>query len=765
MTCTCLAKLDQSIRYDLPLPKRIWASWDEMPQTMQPDTKLCFKSPIFNVTEGDMLALYLTASGNVRVFIDGEEILPAPAFGPFLWTARRYDLSKFINAGNRQITFEASAQNCTPYILACLDVEKASSETMAGTTAVKRIMVTDETFEVSVDCCSTWTKAWAFEGVWAEPTGFPLGAPDDWARLTHGKQKITHHRFKTITEQAQGTGQWRELNLCGDLVATAHPMLMNLPPLPWHTFNPIMYHLLREDYCRRFNEWHEEQTGRASWVVLDAGTELFGRIILRNNGTAPLQVSIYTGESVKELHHYNRVMSGMWTLQPGERVTSHLIGFRYIKLFAMAASDGTFRLAQPIIQALEPEAPMTGSFACSDPLLEKIWNAGADTVRLCTQTQIWDGAKRDLLPWMGDLHIESLVWMLTTGDNHMSALSLKSNRDTGPCLSRPYRDRHVPSLSVAWGGPDMDVNGTPSYTAWWVVGLCDYALYTGDKTYPKSEVKDLIPVLERLARGVMDDGSWDWAASKLPHSFVDHSVLTQEIEGFAMQSIVSAAFQGAGKMLNWLGEDGSKWIALGEKMADNHAKQLVARQPGSLNRQSASAAGALGIGDAKSVFPHVQVCDDNLRTPWWRGYELGAAANADQIDWMLAEIRNFWGSMLDFGQTSLWECHDPKWFEKAEDPHRCAVTRENGAYGGHRISQCHGWAAGPTYWLTTSVLGIKPIDYGYAKVSFKPNLGDLNWAEGTIPTPHGPIHVRLDRQADGSIKSDIKAPSGIEIVR
>lgn len=39
---------------------------------------------------------------------------------------------------------------------------------------------------------------------------------------------------------------------------------------------------------------------------------------------------------------------------------------------------------------------------------------------------------------------------------------------------------------------------------------------------------------------------------------------------------------------------------------------------------------------------------------------------------------------------------------------------------------------------------------------------DLDWAEGTYPTPKGLIKVRHERQADGSIQSKIELPEGVE---
>ena len=61
--------------------------------------------------------------------------------------------------------------------------------------------------------------------------------------------------------------------------------------------------------------------------------------------------------------------------------------------------------------------------------------------------------------------------------------------------------------------------------------------------------------------------------------------------------------------------------------------------------------------------------------------------------------------------------------------------------------------------------GVNPLDPGCTRVSVVPQLESLKWVEGSYPTPRGQITIRHDRQSDGSIKSTITAPSGVEIVR
>jgi alpha-L-rhamnosidase len=47
------------------------------------------------------------------------------------------------------------------------------------------------------------------------------------------------------------------------------------------------------------------------------------------------------------------------------------------------------------------------------------------------------------------------------------------------------------------------------------------------------------------------------------------------------------------------------------------------------------------------------------------------------------------------------------------------------------------------------VLGVRPVTPGYATWTVAPQLGNLRWAQGAVPTPHGPIAVAWRRAAKG----------------
>ena len=55
----------------------------------------------------------------------------------------------------------------------------------------------------------------------------------------------------------------------------------------------------------------------------------------------------------------------------------------------------------------------------------------------------------------------------------------------------------------------------------------------------------------------------------------------------------------------------------------------------------------------------------------------------------------------------------------------------------------HGWSCAPTRDMVFYVLGVTPAEPGYASARIAPHLGALQWAKGSVPTPHGLIHVSV----------------------
>jgi hypothetical protein len=114
--------------------------------------------------------------------------------------------------------------------------------------------------------------------------------------------------------------------------------------------------------------------------------------------------------------------------------------------------------------------------------------------------------------------------------------------------------------------------------------------------------------------------------------------------------------------------------------------------------------------------------------------------------------------MLNEGATTFWELYDPLW-----DKNNYHANLTNGMWQGFNLTLCHGWSAGPTSWLTDHVLGVRPTSGGFKTAVIQPELGDLEWVEGDVPTPNGIIHVRATKRL-GHTACYVVLPKGIEAV-
>ncbi len=88
-----------------------------------------------------------------------------------------------------------------------------------------------------------------------------------------------------------------------------------------------------------------------------------------------------------------------------------------------------------------------------------------------------------------------------------------------------------------------------------------------------------------------------------------------------------------------------------------------------------------------------------------------------------------------------------------------APVRERSAWKRYVIDPAHGWGGGPVPALSGYVLGIRPTAPGYRHWLVAPQPGDLRFAQGQAPTPHGPLASRWRREG-GSFKLTVVAPKG-----
>ena len=496
---------------------------------------------------------------------------------------------------------------------------------------------------------------------------------------------------------------------------------------------------------------------RAS-VLLDFGKELHGGLEIvtgRFKTKDPINIRIRFGESVSEamsevgengatndhaIRDFNYVLPWCGKIEVGNT------GFRFVRI-DLLDSDRALLLKEVSAISVMRDIPYLGSFKSNDERLNKIWKTGAYTVHLNMQDYLWDGIKRDRLVWVGDMHPEVMTILAAFGDNEVVTKSLDLMKEITPL--------------PGW------MNGSfSSYSMWWLLIHHQWYMNNGDIDYLRENEEYIYGLMDLLEKNIDQEGKENFKGK----CFLDWPTRGDQVEvKKGMQALLAMSF------------DAGEFIAseLGNKTKAKHyntiSKKLKSYKHEFPKRKSPAALLAMAdILDSKVVNDDLLVTGGLKDISTFYGYYvLNAMAMAGNHQGAIDVIRDYWGAMLDLGATTFWEDFNMDWTKNAGkideivpddkiDVHR---TYGGYCYKGLRHSFCHGWASGPTAWLSQYVLGVNIVAPGCKKIKIDPHLGDLEWVEGTYPTPYGVIQLKHTKDINGNIKSIIYAPKEIEIIK
>ena len=518
--------------------------------------------------------------------------------------------------------------------------------------------------------------------------------------------------------------------------------------------------LLLQPYCGQVSTSEDEvvRMEKGGMLLLDFGTELQGGIqIVRtiHGSNKAARFRLVLGESVSEAlsdindpkttatndHSVRDMEISVPWLGVAEYGNS---GFRFARLELLDADGGEIALRAVRAIFRKRDLPYLGSFKSSDERLNEIWQTGAYTVHLCMQDYLWDGIKRDRLVWIGDMHPEVVAVNTVFGNQQVVRKSLDY-----------VRDKTAPT---DW------MNGICSYSLWWIILQHHLYQWYGDKAYLEEQQEYMTALLHTVMQNVKDnkeaytDGRFiDWPSNDQPD--VIHA---------GLQALTVRALEAGAEMADWLKDSALQTECI------EVAKQLRTYVPDHVgNSQAAALLSIQGMLDAEEASAIILKNGPEKFTSFMGYYLLEALAKGGHYAEAMDLIKTYWGRMLDLGATTFWEDFN---FNDAKNAARIDeivpeedfdIHADGGAwcYVGLRHSFCHGWASGPTSWLSEHVLGIEPVGVGFKEVRIQPHLGNLEWAEGTFPTPYGVISVRHTKNPDGSVQSDVKLPKGVKRVK
>lgn len=504
-------------------------------------------------------------------------------------------------------------------------------------------------------------------------------------------------------------------------------------------------------------------------IILDFGREMHGglQIVTGMGSTHDAHIRVRFGESVSEamceidgkngagndhaIRDQEIILPWFGVKEVGNS------GFRFVRI-DLIDNNTEISLKEVRAVALYRDVPYRGSFKSNDERLNQIWQTGAYTVHQCMQEYLWDGIKRDRLVWQGDMHPEIMTISNVFGYNEVVPKSLDLARDSTPL--------------PGW------MNGMYPYSMWWVLAQRDWYWFNADKEYLEQQREYLLGLLELFHERV-DANGFELSGG----DFLDWpSKANQPAEKAGVQALMMLTMKSAAELCEILGE-----TEMAERCRDCHARMAsVASQVSEEYYRNAHAPSEPGSKQGTSLMVLADMIDakvaneEVIKVDGARGfstfygyYMLEAMAKAGDYAGAMKVISDFWGAMIDLGATTFWEDFHTDWIKedvaRIDEPVPAGKKDIHGDFGaycyeGFRHSLCHGWASGPTAWLSEHVLGVEIIEPGYKVVKINPHLGDLEWVEGSVPTPYGDIKVSHRKDAEGKVVSKVDAPAGVEVL-
>ena len=460
-------------------------------------------------------------------------------------------------------------------------------------------------------------------------------------------------------------------------------------------------------------------------MLYDFGRETFGYV--RLSGLVGV-AHLYYGESREEALDKDHCET-LDIVSPHQELGSKAFRYVYVK----TADNSHYDSLSMDYEYAPYDESHSGTFACSDKLLNKIWEVGAYTMDLTTREFFLDGIKRDRWTWSGDAIQSYLMNYYLRFDTECVKRTIRQLRGKDPVTAH--------------------INTIMDYTFYWFKSILDYYQYTGDLTF----ISEMYPkmctlmdyVLERtnsdgLVEGKADDWIFvDWVDFPMHKRGVlafeqilfykalmtMHTCATLLHQTDPYQQLAENVI-GKTRQLLW-NDDRQAWEHAIEEGEINHQ---ITKFPNMFAILYDIVDDATKRNIVDSVMENNKI--DPITTPYMRFYELEALCMMGRQTQVLQEIRNYWGGMLREGATSFWEKYIPS--EQGTE-HLAMYGRPYGK------SLCHAWGASPVYLLGRYFLGIQPTQPGYATWEARPYLADLEWMEGRVPTPNGIIHIRMER--------------------
>lgn len=482
-----------------------------------------------------------------------------------------------------------------------------------------------------------------------------------------------------------------------------------------------------------------------AYAVLDLGRVVHGRVVAEVSGPAGAVLDIGWDERLWQekrplpypgsLHRqWNQVDS--WVLDGSPRSISTLDSRAGRYLWVAVWKAGPIQIRNLLV--LEERFPVLqrGTFVSSDPLLNKVWQTGVDTLYPNMTDAYTDTPWRERGQWWGDAYVEFQVNRVAFGDTALLRRGLIF-------MAEAFEDGEPEAMAPNGEGIRM-----LDYGMLWVQALREYWQLTGDwitlsQVYtPLQEFLTYLQRYEHPDTGLLDVpvGHWsqtalvDWPAGHSRHgqsaalnaiyyrTLLDAAVLTEAMGDERQAAVYRQRASKVKKGLNQylflepLQRYASSWIN-GVLLPPSPHAQAWPLAAGVVpeEKEGATVSALLQLISSEPSQPNVEI--------YGMYWVLQALGETGHIPEALDLIRQYYGRLIDLGATTWWEGFNAhKWYTS---------------------SLSHGWGGAPTWFLTTYVLGARQV--GPNRWEIQPALVGVESVRGTLPFGEETLTVAWER--------------------
>ena len=432
------------------------------------------------------------------------------------------------------------------------------------------------------------------------------------------------------------------------------------------------------------------------------------------------------------------------------------LGFRYLQIDDPGEDLGTDDVVALTKHVAVP-SEHAGTFVSSDRTVDAVFELGRHSALFTMQEQFVDTPTREKGSWLWDGHSESMTALVAFGDHNQTRKSLE---EFAQSQARYWPNGPINKIYPTALGAQQLAYFTAIYVEW----VWNYWLHTADVAL----LTVLYPVVSKVSDFI--------AASILPSTgLVTDIPSATDVSMYPTDTTMNLL------AVNVFGRVAEMGVALGRpeievSLQQNRRSALVA----AINRHLSRADGLYSDGldaagtqiatssqwnDAYALLfgvvpaARVQLVADGVigqgmaTEPVFAGDMLEALRVTGQDQAILKLLTDAsepgWANILARGGTFAWEVWNPVDTDIPVDP-------VASFYGGDSMS--HGWGSNVLVAIQRALLGVVPTGPGFSTFSVRPPLHALTHAEGTVPTPSGPISVAWTR-ASGGFQLDVTVPA------